>query len=204
MSMHADSAVIQTSSFAGLPTAVGSGSGVLAAERTGLGIARIAARRGQSARLAELFRAGFGVEPPDGPRRASRGDIGIAGIGPETWLAMRDGAANGFAQSLRQSLGDCASVSDQSDAYAILRLTGPMVRAALAKLTPIDIHPRSFPVNSVAQTLCGYVNVTLWRLEDAAQGDPLFEIWVAGSLAVSLHRAICHGAAEFGFVRQSA
>jgi methylglutamate dehydrogenase subunit D len=200
--MHADSTVIETSSFAGLPTAAGSGGGVLATERDGLGIARIVARKGQGVRLAELLRASFGVELPHGPTRVSHGDVGIAGIAPQTWLATRDGAGNGFAQSLRQSLVDCASVSDQSDAHAILRLTGPSVRAALAKLTPIDIHPRSFPVNSVAQTLCGYVNVTLWRLEDS-QGDPVFEIWAGRSLAVSLHQAISHGAVEFGFVRQT-
>ena len=193
--MHADTMIIET---------VGGGSGVIAAERAGLGIARIVARKGQGARLAELVRSSFGIEPPNGPRRASRGDVGIAGIGPQTWLATCDGAGNGFAESLRRALGDAASVSDQSDAYVILRLTGPRVRAALAKLTPIDIHPRTFQVNSVAQTICGYVNITLWRLEDADQGDPVFEIWVAGSLAASLHQAIAHGAAEFGFVRQSA
>lgn len=201
--MHTDSTVIETSSFAGLPTTVGSGGGVLAAERNGLEIATIVARRGLGARLAELFRASFGVEPPNGPRRASHGAVAIAGIGPQTWLAMRDGGGNGFVESLRRSLGDCASVSDQSDAHAILRLTGPRVRAALAKLTPIDIHPRSFPVHSVAPTICGYLNVILWRLEDTAPGDPLFEIWVGRSLAVSLHQAVCHGAAEFGFVRQT-
>jgi methylglutamate dehydrogenase subunit D len=201
--MHADATVIETSSFAGLPAAVGSGNGVIAAERSGLGIARIVARKEQRARLAELFRSGFGMELPHGPRRVSHEDVGIAGLGPETWLATCNGAGNGFAESLRQALGDCASVSDQSDAYAILRLTGPRVRAALSKLTPIDIHPRNFPVNSVAQTICGYVNVTLWRLEDTARGDPVFEIWVAGSLAASLHHAIARCAAEFGFVRQT-
>ncbi|HUA25590.1 MAG TPA: sarcosine oxidase subunit gamma family protein [Steroidobacteraceae bacterium] len=201
--MHADSTVNETSPFAGLPAAVGSGNGVLAEERSGLGIARIVARKGQGARLAEIFRSRFGMELPHGPRRVSHEDVGIAGMGPETWLAMCDGAGNGFAESLRPALGDCASVSDQSDAYAILRLTGPRVRAALAKLTPIDIHPRTFPVNSVAQTLCGYVNVMLWRLEDTTRGDPVFELWVAGSLAASLHHAISHSAAEFGFVRQT-
>jgi sarcosine oxidase subunit gamma len=202
--MRADPTIIETSAFAGLPTAVGSGRGVIAMERDGLGIARIAARRGQSARLAELFRASFGVELPNGPRRASRGDVGIAGIGPETWLATREGMGNAFAESLRPLLGDCASVSDQSDACVILRLAGPKVRATLAKLVPIDIHARSFRVNDVAQTVCGYVNVTLWRLEDAAQSDPTFEIWAGRTLAVSLHQAICHGAAEFGFMRQTA
>lgn len=200
--MSADPTIAETSAFAGLPAAVGSGGGVIATERNGLAIARIAARRGQGARLAELFRARFGVEPPSGPRRASRGDVAIAGVGPESWLATRDGAGNAFAESLRSLLGDCASVCDQSDAYVILRLTGPKVRAMLAKLIPVDTHPRAFRAGDVAQTICGYVNVTLWRLEDTAQRDPAFEIWAGRSLAVSLHQAIAHGAAEFGFVRQ--
>jgi sarcosine oxidase subunit gamma len=201
--MRADPTIIETSVFEGLPTVVGNGGGVLATERNGLGIARIAARRGQSARLVELLRANVGVDPPAGLRRASRGDLAIAGVGPETWLATRDGAGNAFAESLRPLLDGCAAVSDQSDAYVILRLAGPKVRETLAKLVPIDIHPRTFHVNDVAQTVCGYVNVTLWRLGDSAQSDPAFEIWTGRSFAVSLHQAICHSAAEFGFVRQA-
>lgn len=201
--MDTDTTITEISAFAGLPTAVGSGGGVIATERHGLGIARIAARRGQSPRLMELFRASFGLELPSRPRRANLGDVGIAGVGPEAWVATRDGAGNAFAESLRRLLGDCASVSDQSDASVILRLAGPKVRDVLAKLVPIDIHPRGFHVNDVAQTVCGYVNVTLWRLEDTARSDPAFEIWAGRSLAVSLHQAICHGAAEFGFVREA-
>ncbi|HEX8757437.1 MAG TPA: sarcosine oxidase subunit gamma family protein [Steroidobacteraceae bacterium] len=201
--MCADPMVIENSAFAGLPTVAGSGRGVIATERDRLGIARIAARSGQAARAAELLRGQFGIEPPDGPRRASRGDVGIGGIAPQTWLATCEGAANAFAESLRSLLGGCASVADQSDACAILRLTGPKVRATLAKLVPIDLHPRSFEVSDVAQTVCGYMNVTLWRLEETSQGDPAFEVWVGRSLAASLYRALSHSAAEFGFVLES-
>lgn len=201
--MRADPTVIETSAFAGLPTALGSGRGVIATERHGLGIARLAARSGQAAKVAERLGAQFGVEPPNGPRRANRGDVGIAGIAPGTWLAICESGGNAFAESLRSLLGECASVADQSDAYAILRLTGPNVRETLAKLIPIDLHPRSFKVSDVAQTVCGYVNITLWRLEDTAQRDAAFEVWVGRSLAVSLHRAISHSAAEFGFMLET-
>jgi sarcosine oxidase subunit gamma len=201
--MPTDPTFIETSSFGGLPTAVGNGRGVIATERNGLGIARIAARRGQGARLVELLRVNFGVQPPAGLRRVSRADLAIAGIAPQTWLATRHDAGNAFAESLRPLLGECASVSDQSDAYVILQLAGPKVRETLAKLVPIDLHPRSFQVDAVAQTVCGYVNVTLWRLQNTAQSDPAFEIWAGRSFAASLHQAICHGAAEFGFVMQT-
>lgn len=202
--MRADPTGSVVSAFVDLAAAVGSGRAVIATERDGLGIARIVARRTQAARLAELVRAEFGLEPPNEARRVTRGDVAIAGIGPAAWLATRENAGNAFAESLRAVLGDSGSVSDQSDAYVILRLTGSRVRETLAKLIPIDIHPRSFRVNDVAQTVCGYVNVTLWRLEDTASSDPVFEIWAGRSLAVSLHEAVSHAAAEFGFVRQTA
>lgn len=202
--MRPDPIAIATSLFTDLPAAIGSGRGVIATERDGLGIARIAARRTQAATVAERFRAQFGIEPPHAPRRASRGEVGIAGIGPGTWLATRENAGEAFAQALQSSLGDCASVTDQSDAYVILRLVGPKVRETLAKLIPIDVHSRSFEVSAVAKTVCSYVNVTLWRLEDTVRGEPSFEIWAGRSLAVSLYQAISHSAAEFGFVREQA
>jgi heterotetrameric sarcosine oxidase gamma subunit len=202
MSVRPHSKLPETSAFAGLPPAAGSGRGVIAMERDGLGIARISARRGQSAMVAERLRAQLGIEPPNASRRVSRGDVGISGVAPAAWLATREGAGNAFAESLRSWLLDCASVADQSDAYVVLRLTGPRVRESLARLVPIDIHPRIFRVGDVAQTVCGYINVTLWRLEDTAHGGATFEVWAGRSLAVSLHQAISHSAAEFGFVRE--
>lgn len=200
--MSADPTHGTASAFAGLPQSVGGGHGVVATERDGLGIARISARRAQSTKVAELLRAQFGIEPPNAPRSASRGDVAIACVAPDTWLAIHDSGGNAFAESLRPLLSDCAAVADQSDAYVILRLAGPRVRETLAKLIPIDVHPRRFEVGDVAQTVCGYINVTLRRLEDTAHGDPTFEVWAGRSFAVSLQQAISNGAAEFGLVTE--
>lgn len=202
--MREDPTSIETSPFAGLPTALGHGRGVIACERLGLEIARIAARKGRSPELVALFGASYGVEPPNAPRCVSRADVSIAGIAPQTWLAMSEGTGNGFPHSLQSLLGHCALVIDQSDAHVIVRLTGPKVRQALAKLLAIDIHPRTFQVGDLAQTVCGYMNVMLWRVQDSAPDVAAFEIWAGRSLAVSLHEAISHAAAEFGFVREPA
>jgi heterotetrameric sarcosine oxidase gamma subunit len=201
--MHADPTSIAHSPFAGSSTAAGRGSGVIATERDGLGIARIEARRGQAAEVVELLRVQLGVAPPNAPRCVRGGEVTIGGVGPNTWIAVHDSAGNSFAESLQPLAGHCASVTDQSDAHVILRLTGPKVRETLAKLVPIDVHPRCFRAGDIAQTVCGYMGVTLWRLEDDVQGDPAFEIWGARSFAASLHQAIGHGAAEFGYVRQT-
>lgn len=202
--MREDPTNIETSPFAGLTPSLGHGRGVIASERLGLAVARIAARKGRSSELAQLFRASHGIEPPSAPRCASRADVAIAGIAPETWLAVREGGGNAFAHSLQSLLGHCALVADQSDAHAIMRLTGPKVRQTLAKLVPIDIHPRAFQVADLAQTVCGYMTVLLWRVQDSAPGAAAFDIWVGRSLAISLHEAISRAAAEFGFVWEPA
>lgn len=192
------------SAFAGLPTISGQGRGVIAVERDGLAIAQVAARRGQAARVMELLQAQFGIEPPDTSRCVRLGAVAIAGIGPQAWLVTGERCGDAFAANLHASLERCASVVDQSDAHAILGLSGPKVCDTLAKLVPVDIHARRFRVGDVAQTVCGHVNVMLWRHEDSRQGDRRFEIWVPRSLAASVYHAICRGAAEFGLVRQAA
>ena len=178
-------------------------SGVIVTERDGRGIARIEPGRGKTAEVVGLLQANFGIAPPNGPHRVSRADIAIGGIGPYSWIAIHADAGNAFAESLRPMLGHCASIADLSDAYVILQLAGPKVRETLAKLVPIDVHPRAFQVNDIAQTVCGYVGVILWRVEDGVQGDPTFEIWVGRSLAGSVQQTICHSAAEFGLLRQT-
>ncbi len=190
--------------FAGLPAIAGSGDGVVAKERDGLGIARITARDRQLAALERLVQRRFHLLLPKGARRTGCGEVSLAGVGPESWLMTCENAGNAFAIGLRDSLGGPATVVDLSDAYVMLRLAGAKVRETLAKLVPVDLHERSFQVDDVAQTVAEHMAVTLWRLGDLAGGEAVFEISVGRSLARSLHGAIRESAAEFGFVFEPA
>lgn len=120
------------------------------------------------------------------------------GLGPESWLASCEFAGNEFAVSLQESIGAPASISDQSDGYAVLRLSGSKVREMLAKLIPIDVHPRAFRPGDVASTVASHMGVTLWRLHDAADGSPVFEMAVFRSFAAAFWHALSESAAEFG------
>jgi methylglutamate dehydrogenase subunit D len=179
------------------------GLGVLVAERDGLGLASVLARRGQLAPLAERIRNHFGIELPRGPRRIASGAAAFAGIAPEAWLATSEDRGIAFASFLKQAIGDVASVADQSSGYAILRLTGPKLRETLAKTLPIDLHSRAFRPGDVASTTASHVGATLWRLEDATDGSPVFEIAVFRSFASSFWHCLASSAAEFGLVRQA-
>ncbi|HEX4241170.1 MAG TPA: sarcosine oxidase subunit gamma family protein [Steroidobacteraceae bacterium] len=190
-------ALTARSAFSCLLVAVGNGRGVTAIDRDGLGLATLAERNGSRSALSQRIREEFRIELPRGPSRAADGDVAFAGTAPGTWLAMRDHGGNAFAAALARSTAGLASVTDQTDGYAVLRLTGPMVRPALAKLVPIDLHPREFAVGSVASTVASHMGVTLWRLPDAG-GAAVFEIAVFRSLAESFWHALAEGAAEFG------
>ena len=175
-----------------------SGRGVTVSARDTLHIVTVLARRNRGAELAERMNQLFGIELPSGPCRTTAGDLALLGIGPGAWLAMRERTADDLVSSLRAACTDVASVCDQSDAYAVLRLSGPKVRETLAKMVPLDLHACVFGCRAVAVTCAGHIGATLWRLEDAASYSAVFEIAVARSLAADFRHFLAASAAEFG------
>jgi methylglutamate dehydrogenase subunit D len=160
-------------------------------------------RKGCHAQLTQRVRERFGMELPQGPRRTAAGAVALSGIGPHAWLATSERHGHRFTQLLQEAVGDAASVADQSSGYAILRMTGPKLRETLAKILPLDLHPRGFLPGDVASTLASHVGATLWRLEDI-DDLPVFEIAVFRSLAGSFWHTLTDSAAEFGFVSERA
>lgn len=171
--------------------------GVRAIAREGLGVASVAAPRGGAAALAELVAARYGVALP-APTRAARGAAQtFVWAGPGQWLFVAD-RRQGFAEELKQLL-PLAAVSDQSDARAALRLTGPNVRDMLAKGCMIDLHARAFPPGAAAMTSIAQIGVCLWRVDELAHAsEAVFDILVARSFAGSFWSWAEASAAEFG------
>jgi sarcosine oxidase subunit gamma len=194
----ADAALIPRAPFSGWAHGAGTGGGVIAADRDGLGLATVAVRNAQGPALTQRVTERFGLLLPTGPRRAAAAGVAFAGTGPGVWLAVQEKGGNEFAAALEQEIGAMAAVTDQSDGYAVLRLAGPNVRDALAKLIPLDVHPAAFRPGDVASTVASHMGVTLWRLEDAADGTPVFEFAVFRSLAGSFWHALSLSAAQFG------
>lgn len=157
--------------------------------REGLGIAKVLARRDTLAELRQHVQAQLGLTLPNAPRRVSVYDTAAVGLGPGTWLFTREGGGNDWAPHLKSMLGGSASISDQSDAYVVLRLTGAGVRETLAKLIPIDLHDKVFVHGDVAETLASHLGVMVWRLEDDACA-PVFELAVSRSFSASLYHML--------------
>ena len=167
------------------------GAGVSLTPRSGLGLATVIARKGAGPALKDRARLLYELELPDGPERASQGELAFIGVGPGLWLAVQDGGRDTLAGMLSRDLGGLASISDQASAYVVIRLSGPQARQTLAKRVAIDLHPRAFGPGDAAVTSFGLMNAVLWPV---AEG---YELAVSRSFAEDAWRGLVHDSAEF-------
>jgi sarcosine oxidase subunit gamma len=173
----------------------GGNSAVAVAERSGVSLCSVIARKGGDSVLADRVRAEFGVDLPRTPRTSGPGAIEFIWAGPKQWLALSEGHdGRALEQRLRGSLSPLASLTDQSDGRSVLRVAGPRARDVLAKGVHIDLHPRVFKPGDVAVTTMAYINVHLWQVDAA----PAYDIVTFRSFAVACWEWLAAAAAELG------
>jgi sarcosine oxidase subunit gamma len=154
-------------------------AGVRVAPREGLAMATIIAGDGRSEAVGKVLADLVGVALPP-PLKVSSGRSGeLVWSGPDHWLFV--GKERALVAEIAARLAGLAAVSDQSDARAILRASGPRVREALAKGCMVDLHPRVFQPGSTALTTIAYIGVQLWQVDEA----PSYDLAVFRSLAGS-------------------
>jgi sarcosine oxidase subunit gamma len=167
-------------------------AGVIVAPRESLGLATMMAFDGKVDELRARLRALYGFEAPARPVIAQGHGLDLAWAGPEQWLAVS--GERTVAERLAEELKGLAAVTDQSDARAVLRVSGPKAREALAKGCPIDLHPRAFRPGDTVLTAIAHVGVQIWQVDDA----PTFDLLVPCSMAGSFWGWLSASAAEFG------
>lgn len=143
-------------------------------------------------RLERVFADRYGLSLPEPGRAAFAAEHGLVWSGPEQWL-LTCSAREGLA-GLSQRLHGIAAVTDQSDAYGVVAISGPKARDMLAKGVAIDLHPNGFGSGSAARTAIAHLGVQLWQRTD----EPAYELTVARSFAGSLWSWLLAASAEFG------
>jgi sarcosine oxidase subunit gamma len=104
---------------------------------------------------------------PEANRVVSAGGRDVIWLGPEEFLVVSATDRGTELEGALKGAGAGAAV-DVSAGWAVLDLTGPGAREALAACCWIDLHPRAFSVGQVAQTLIARAAVILWRRNDGA------------------------------------
>lgn len=198
----ADLVLAARAAFAGLAMpgrygrTVGGERPVVVAERVNLGIAHIGAHRGKEREFAEAVRAVSGIELPATPRRVAAGGLAMIGYAPQQWLAIAEGdKGRALLARIAADLSELAAIVDQSDAKAMLRVSGCRARDLLAKGCALDLHPRAFQPQDAATTQIALIPCQLWQLDEA----PSFELAVPLSYARSFWSWLAASAAEYGY-----
>lgn len=132
----------------------------------------IAPFRGRKPALAEVL--GAELPDPGGFRRLEDG-AELIWAGLDLWL-LRGLRAT---PDLAGRLANLAAVTDQSDGWTALALSGPGAADALARLVPLDLAPAGFPSGSAARTELRHMACLILARADG------FELLVMRSFAAS-------------------
>ena len=144
------------------------------------------------------------VAPFAGQERAAGSALKALGLGwpkPGQAVTGQGGTClwSGQGQALLigpepEGLVGIAALTDQSDAWARLELSGPHAADVLARLVPLDLRERAFPVGAVARSGLNHMMMVLHRT-----GSESFEVLVFRSMAATAvhelrHAMVAHAA----------
>ena len=139
---------------------------VAIAEIAGLALVSAAVPQGGDAAFAAALSKGFGAARPEtgastfGDRYAAR----ILGMQPDqVFILFAPPDPDRAADTAKAALGPTAYVTDQSDSWAMLRIAGAGVRAALERICPLDLEDGAFPVGRVARTAMEHLAAIILR-----------------------------------------
>ena len=134
----------------------------------GYAIASLATRKGMEQRLNADINRGFHASLP-APTRAveiANGHI-IAAACDQVFICQKTAPKSTPEQLIataQKHCGTSASITDQSDAWARLEITGKTCAPLMERLCAIDTRPDAFPPLSVARTAIDHISTIIMRL----------------------------------------
>jgi sarcosine oxidase subunit gamma len=146
---------------------------------------------------AAAVKEALGLDLPQEPLTGSRfNDTACLWLGPDEWMIIgEDDRTRGLPKALAKTH---FQITDVSDYYTVIEVSGPRARDALMKLTTLDIHPREFRVGQVAGSVFGHANAWLWLTGDSDDDGPAFWLIVRWSMADYLWCLLAECGREWG------
>ena len=141
--------------------------GITLSEVAGLALMSVALPRGGRSAAADALRSHVSVEWPKvgmSTRAPVTGER-FLGLQHDQIFVMATDADGSALPVLAEKLGTAFYLSDQSDSWAVLQISGPRCRAALERLCPIDVAPEAFPVGAVTRTIMEHHGAIILRTD---------------------------------------
>lgn len=163
-------------------------------ERRDLRFHTLSANAGRDADVAEAVVSATGLTLPSCPKAASKDGLAFIGTAPGQWFVVTKPGDAQF-DALRPQLAEMATIVDQTDAKAVVEISGSRVRETLAKGCMIDLHPRVFGPGDTATTPIALIDCHVWQIN----AGPTYLLAVPSSYAASFWSWLRAAAAEFGY-----
>jgi len=135
-----------------LPKRIG---GVSLSEAAFVPMTGISPYAGEVAQVSAALEAAHGLRLPGPGKMAVAGGVSVLWFGRNRWMLI--GSAPG------EGLGDHAALTDQSDAWVTVEISGAAGVDVLARLVPLDLRPAAFPEGSVARTELYHMQAAIAR-----------------------------------------
>ncbi len=158
-------------------------------------ITSIAPFLGQAKALSAALKDAHGMAWPAAGRSTGRDGARCIWTGKDQSMLIGPVPNTGLARF--------AAFTDQSDAWAVVRIEGPLVEAVLARLMPIDLRAGVFKRGHAAQTLLQHMTVSVTRISENAFQIMAFRS-MAGTLVHDLSTAMLAVAARGDIAKATA
>lgn len=136
----------------------------------------------------------LGVEPPAEPGTvASSATARVLWTSPNEWMVYSDEA--GLTDALTKAIaGLHAAVTEVTEHYTLIRLSGRHARDVMIKGCAIDLHPREFGPGQCVQSHLGRITALFDQIDET----PTYDILVRASFAEYLWMYLEDAGLEFG------
>lgn len=134
-------------------------------EVSDIGIVSIATRSESFDELEARISSAYGTSfPKTGHTTQSKdGTATFLGLQRELAFVMFEYRGDLATNLVCEKLGGAAYYSDQSDSWALLRVSGPRLEEALQRICMLDLALPNFPVGSVQRTMMEHIGVIVYR-----------------------------------------
>lgn len=162
------------------------------AENDGLALASVAARRGQEKTCSSVLKKLLGALPEPGRAQLHDTETGFW-MGPDQWMIAAPSESHELlADTLKEMLGDAASVSEQTGAWVCFDITGPAMADMCERLCAVPI--RRMQAGDTQRTVIHHLGCFVMRHE----ADDHIRILGPRASAGTLHHALVSTAKSLG------
>ena len=113
----------------------------------------------------------LGMTLPQNPREKVNHEPAAYWLAPNDWLLLDPAPAGGnISNVLREAAGGATCVvTDVSDAWSIIEISGADAAAKLAEGCSVDLDDDAFPVGRYALTRLQHLSIIIHRLDDRSK-----------------------------------